>query len=77
MVEISLSGSGEGPGGAIPRGYSTTVCGKQATSPATAAVDITLNQRSAHFAEKHSRSRYMTPRTLLLEGHGDKPEPRW
>jgi hypothetical protein len=24
MVEISLSGSGEGPGGAIPRGYSTT-----------------------------------------------------
>jgi hypothetical protein len=23
MVEISLSGSGEGPGGAIPRGYST------------------------------------------------------
>ena len=25
MVEISLSGSGEGPGGAIPRGYSTTL----------------------------------------------------
>src|SRR4029450_2301933 len=24
MVEISLSGSGEGPGGAIPRGYSTS-----------------------------------------------------
>ncbi len=23
MVEISKSGSGEGPGGAIPRGYST------------------------------------------------------
>lgn len=23
MVENSLSGSGEGPGGAIPRGYST------------------------------------------------------
>jgi len=23
MVEISLSGSGEGPGGAIPWGYST------------------------------------------------------
>ena len=23
MVEISLSGSGEGPGGAISRGYST------------------------------------------------------
>ena len=25
MVEISLSGSGEGPGGAIPWGYSTAV----------------------------------------------------
>jgi hypothetical protein len=25
MVAISLSGSGEGPGGAIPRGYSTTI----------------------------------------------------
>jgi hypothetical protein len=24
MVEISLSGSGEGLGGALPRGYSTT-----------------------------------------------------
>ena len=25
MVEISKSGSGEGPGGVIPRGYSTIV----------------------------------------------------
>ena len=32
IVEISLSGSGEGPGGAIPRGYSTMGCGSQARS---------------------------------------------
>ncbi len=33
MVEISLSGSGEGPGGAIPRGYSTGTFSRPAVKP--------------------------------------------
>ncbi len=33
MVEISLSGSGEGPGEATTRGYSTTVLRRPSSNP--------------------------------------------
>ena len=53
MVEISLSGSGEGPGGAIPWGYSTAHFRPKATprdGGRTAAAGVLLGAREVRLA---------------------------
>jgi hypothetical protein len=60
MVEISLSGSGEGPGGAILRGYSTTPSDVKLRLHGRVEVDRIAFMRSTIVREKSSRSKKLT-----------------